>query len=304
MGRADVYSECIQHILLRICKALGAKHHVSFSPTLPQICFPTDHNPTNPPPPTDSDPTNPLPRTDPDPTNPLPSDSDPTNTLPPTDPNPTNPLPPSYWLWSYQHTASYWSGSYQPSASYWLWSYQPSISYWSWLCWYWLILLILLLLLILYLLTLLIPALIILTHHLPQPMHPLRSLISKNTSLTGLHIMVAGWACQRSRYLTWKISLPYLPIQLTHSGTHESAVHLNSSLQDVDKFNYLKFLLERSAYNAIVWLTLSSTSYRETTDMLKSRLGNRQMSIKTYGHPGEFGCRNWRLWYSWAASVV
>ena len=83
-----------------------------------------------------------------------------------------------------------------------------------------------------------------------------------------------------------KISLPHLkgnPVYWTAFwDSYESAIHLNSSLSDVDKFNYLKSLLERSAYDAIAGLTLSSANYREAIDILKRRFGNRQMIISRH----------------------
>lgn len=48
------------------------------------------------------------------------------------------------------------------------------------------------------------------------------------------------------------------------------------------KFNYLRSLLEKSAYKAIAGLTLSSTNYRETIEILKKRFGNRQMIISRH----------------------
>ena len=85
VGKADEYSERIQHMLLRIRKALGARRRVSFSPILPRVRSPTDPDPTDPPPSTDSDPT------DPDP--PPSTNSDPTDPDPPpsTDPDPNRP---------------------------------------------------------------------------------------------------------------------------------------------------------------------------------------------------------------------
>lgn len=50
--------------------------------------------------------------------------------------------------------------------------------------------------------------------------------------------------------------------------SYESAVHDNDQLSDVDKFNYLRSLLERSAYEAIVGLTMSSANYTEAIDIL------------------------------------
>ena len=51
--------------------------------------------------------------------------------------------------------------------------------------------------------------------------------------------------------------------------SYESAVHKNKDFSDVDKFNYLRSLLERSAYDAIAGLTLSAANYSEAVDILQ-----------------------------------
>ena len=68
----------------------------------------------------------------------------------------------------------------------------------------------------------------------------------------------------------------------TFWDSYESAVHLNSALSDVDKFNYLRSLLERSAYDAIAGLTLSSASYGEAIEILKKHFGNKQIIISRH----------------------
>ena len=76
-----------------------------------------------------------------------------------------------------------------------------------------------------------------------------------------------------------KISLPHFkgnPIYWTAFwDSYESAVHLNSALSAVDKFNYLRSLLEKSAYEAIAGLTLSSANYGEAIEILKKRRDSR-----------------------------
>ena len=49
-----------------------------------------------------------------------------------------------------------------------------------------------------------------------------------------------------------------------------------SALSDIDKFNYLWSLLEKSAYEAIAGLTLSSTNYGEAIEILKKRFGTER----------------------------
>ena len=61
--------------------------------------------------------------------------------------------------------------------------------------------------------------------------------------------------------------------------SYESAIHKNDELSDVDKFNYLKSLLERTAHEAIAGLTLSAANYHEAVAILKKRFGNRQQII-------------------------
>ena len=67
------------------------------------------------------------------------------------------------------------------------------------------------------------------------------------------------------------------------SGTsYESAIHNNDNLSDIDKFNYLKSLLERTAYDAISGLTLTSANYHEAVAILKKRFGNKQQIISKH----------------------
>lgn len=63
---------------------------------------------------------------------------------------------------------------------------------------------------------------------------------------------------------------------------YESAVHLNDTLSDVDKFNYLRSLLEKSAYDAIAGLTLSASNYREAVEILRKRFGNKQLIVSRH----------------------
>ena len=76
-----------------------------------------------------------------------------------------------------------------------------------------------------------------------------------------------------------KITLPHFNGNLmkwsTFWDSYESAVHKNKDLSDVDKFNYLRSLLERSAYDAIAGLTLSAVNYKEAIKILEKRFGNK-----------------------------
>ena len=62
----------------------------------------------------------------------------------------------------------------------------------------------------------------------------------------------------------------------------ESSVHSNVSLSDVDKFSYLKSLLEGPAEDCISGLTLTTENYQEAVELLKSRFGNTQLLINRY----------------------
>lgn len=61
--------------------------------------------------------------------------------------------------------------------------------------------------------------------------------------------------------------------------SYESAIHRSADLSDVDKFNYLRSLLERNAYEAIAGLTLSSANYKEA---IEKRFGNKQLIISKH----------------------
>ena len=50
----------------------------------------------------------------------------------------------------------------------------------------------------------------------------------------------------------------------------------------MDKFNYLRSLLENAAYDAIAGLTLSSANYSEAIEILKKRFGNRQIIVSRH----------------------
>ena len=57
------------------------------------------------------------------------------------------------------------------------------------------------------------------------------------------------------------------------------AVHNNSQLVDVDKFNYLKSLLSGVALEAVQGLALTDANYKEAVTILQRRFGNRQQII-------------------------
>ena len=57
------------------------------------------------------------------------------------------------------------------------------------------------------------------------------------------------------------------------------SIHDKSSVNDIDKFNYLKGCLKEEDKATISGLTLSSENYNEATDVLKDRFGNEQVII-------------------------
>ncbi len=60
------------------------------------------------------------------------------------------------------------------------------------------------------------------------------------------------------------------------------AVHENTALSNIDKFNYLLGLLESTASQAISGLSLSGDNYSEAVKILKDRFGNKQLIISKH----------------------
>ncbi len=59
----------------------------------------------------------------------------------------------------------------------------------------------------------------------------------------------------------------------------EAAVHSRSDLSDVEKFNYLTSLLERSARESVSGLALTAANYHKAIDILKKRFGSKQQIV-------------------------
>ena len=59
-------------------------------------------------------------------------------------------------------------------------------------------------------------------------------------------------------------------------GSYKSAIHNNPELMDIDKFNYLRSLVECTAHEAISGLTLTAANYQQAITTLKKRFGNKQ----------------------------
>ena len=65
----------------------------------------------------------------------------------------------------------------------------------------------------------------------------------------------------------------------TFWDSFESVIHKSDELCDVDKFNYLQSLLEKSAYEAIAGLTLTADNYGEAVSILKKRFGDKNQIV-------------------------
>ena len=65
-------------------------------------------------------------------------------------------------------------------------------------------------------------------------------------------------------------------------GTFNCAVHENTVLNSIDKFNYLLGLLENTALQAISGLSLSGDNYIEAVKILQDRFGNKQLIISKH----------------------
>ena len=59
-------------------------------------------------------------------------------------------------------------------------------------------------------------------------------------------------------------------------------MHLNSSLSNVQKFNYLKAQLEHKALQSIAGFALTNLNYDEAINVLKERFGNTEKIFSTY----------------------
>ena len=68
----------------------------------------------------------------------------------------------------------------------------------------------------------------------------------------------------------------------TFWDSFESAIDSNSGLTEIDKFNYLKSLLERSAAETVSGLTLTADNYKEAISILKKRFGNKKQIVSKH----------------------
>ena len=83
-----------------------------------------------------------------------------------------------------------------------------------------------------------------------------------------------------------RISLPHFRGNLIRWpafwDSFNSAIHSNDRLSEIDKFNYLRSLLEGTAYDAIAGLALSAANYGEAVEILRKRFGNKQLIISKH----------------------
>ena len=83
-----------------------------------------------------------------------------------------------------------------------------------------------------------------------------------------------------------KISLPHFHGDLLRWtafwDSFESAVHSNDRLSVIEKFNYLRSLLEGTAYDAVAGLALSAVNYEQAVETLKKRFGNKQLIVSKH----------------------
>ena len=69
---------------------------------------------------------------------------------------------------------------------------------------------------------------------------------------------------------------------MTFWDSYEAAIHKNTELTDIDKFTYLRSLVERSAKESISGLALTSANYNEAITILEKRFGNKQRIISRH----------------------
>ena len=88
-----------------------------------------------------------------------------------------------------------------------------------------------------------------------------------------------------------KVRLPKITLQpidrdlttwTTFWDSFKAAINKNNSLTDIDKINYLRGLLQRTALEAISGLTLTSANYREALAILQKRFGNKPLIVAKY----------------------
>ena len=69
---------------------------------------------------------------------------------------------------------------------------------------------------------------------------------------------------------------------LSFWDSYESAIHRNPSLSEVQKFNYLKSLLNGDASQTIAGFSMTNTNYEKAISLLQERYGQTHKIIQTY----------------------
>ena len=85
--------------------------------------------------------------------------------------------------------------------------------------------------------------------------------------------------CAKLPKLTLKSFNGDITTWISFWDSYQSAIHQNPELSDIDKFNYLKSLLEKSAADAIAGLALTTANYGEAILILKKSFGNKKQII-------------------------
>ena len=90
----------------------------------------------------------------------------------------------------------------------------------------------------------------------------------------------------RPRVRLPKITLPRFngdPVKwLPFWDAYNSSIHVNPELTEIDKFSYLRSLLDHTALEAIAGLSLSSANYEHAIEFLHKRFGNKQLIISKH----------------------
>jgi hypothetical protein len=83
-----------------------------------------------------------------------------------------------------------------------------------------------------------------------------------------------------------KITLPRFNGDVTKWNTFwdsfNSAIHTNTDIANIDKFNYLKSLIEGPAARTIQGLTLTNSNYETAIKLLEERFGKRQQIVSAH----------------------
>ena len=83
-----------------------------------------------------------------------------------------------------------------------------------------------------------------------------------------------------------KLVLKKFKVEACHWQTwwdcYNSAIHTNPELTDVDRFNYLKSLLEDVALSTIQGLTLTAANYKTAINLLTEHFGSRSLIVSSH----------------------